>query len=222
MIKATISSKGQIAIPKAVRQRLNLKAGTEISIDVQGEALVVKRLVRSFPDWRTMQGMARGGESLTQALEAEHRAELARTMPNSKVVDAWALLAWVRDEQPAAGHVLNCLQQAEEATIQLSMSWIDAGEVYYMLTRKHGSKTAEDFLTRLPSLPIRLVLPEEEDIIAAVRLKSAHRLPYADAFAAALAAKENAAVIAGDPEMRNLANVIMVDWIGAPSAGPSQ
>ena len=78
MTKATISSKGQIAIPKAVRQRLNLKAGTEISIDVQGEALVMKRLVRNFPDWRTMQGMVRGGESLTQALKAEHRDELAR------------------------------------------------------------------------------------------------------------------------------------------------
>jgi AbrB family looped-hinge helix DNA binding protein len=77
MIKATISSKGQIAIPKAVRERLNLKTGTEISIDVQGEALVMKRLVRDFPDWRTMQGMVRGGESLTQSLEADHRAELA-------------------------------------------------------------------------------------------------------------------------------------------------
>ena len=77
MTKATISSKGWIAIPKAVRERLNLKAGTEISIDVQGDALVMKRLVRNFPDWRTMQGMVRGGESLTQALEAEHRAEIA-------------------------------------------------------------------------------------------------------------------------------------------------
>jgi AbrB family looped-hinge helix DNA binding protein len=78
MTKATISSKGHIAIPKAVRERLNLKAGTEISIDVQGEALVMKRLVRNHPDWRTMQGMVRGGESLTQALEAEHGAELDR------------------------------------------------------------------------------------------------------------------------------------------------
>jgi hypothetical protein len=38
----------------------------------------MKRLVRNYPDWRTMQGMARGGESLTKALEAEHSAELAR------------------------------------------------------------------------------------------------------------------------------------------------
>ncbi len=78
MTKATISSKGQIAIPKAVRERLNLKPGTEISIDVQGESLVMKRLVRDFPDWRTMRGMVKTGGSLTKALEAEHRAEFAR------------------------------------------------------------------------------------------------------------------------------------------------
>jgi AbrB family looped-hinge helix DNA binding protein len=78
MTRATISSKGQIAIPKAVRERLNLGIGTEVSIDVQGEALVMKRLVRNSSDWRTMQGMVRGGESLTKALEAEHRAEIAR------------------------------------------------------------------------------------------------------------------------------------------------
>jgi AbrB family looped-hinge helix DNA binding protein len=77
MTKATISSKGQIAIPKAVRERLNLKTGTEVVIDVQGEALVMKRLVRDFPDWRTMRGMAKGGGSLTKALAKERAAELA-------------------------------------------------------------------------------------------------------------------------------------------------
>lgn len=80
MTIATISSKGQIAIPKAVRDRLNLKAGTELMIDVQGEALVMKRVVREFPDWRTMEGMSRGDEgteSLTKALEEERAAENA-------------------------------------------------------------------------------------------------------------------------------------------------
>ena len=77
MTTATISSKGQIAIPKAIRDRLNLKAGTEVVIDVQGEALVMKRLVREFPDWRTMEGMVPGEESLTKALEEERAAENA-------------------------------------------------------------------------------------------------------------------------------------------------
>lgn len=77
MIKATISSQGQVAIPKSVRDRLNLKAGTKLSIDVQGEALVMRRLVSGLPDWRTMEGMARGGESLTKALMEERAAEKA-------------------------------------------------------------------------------------------------------------------------------------------------
>jgi AbrB family looped-hinge helix DNA binding protein len=78
MTKATISSKGQIAIPKAIRERLNLKPGTQVAIDVHGETLVMKRLVSDFPDWRTMRGMVRTGPSLTQALAEEHAAELAR------------------------------------------------------------------------------------------------------------------------------------------------
>jgi AbrB family looped-hinge helix DNA binding protein len=61
MTTTRISPKGQIVIPKAVRERLNLKAGTQISIDVQGESMVMKRLVRNYPDWRTMEGMAREG-----------------------------------------------------------------------------------------------------------------------------------------------------------------
>jgi AbrB family looped-hinge helix DNA binding protein len=77
MTTTRISPKGQIVIPKAVRERLNLKAGTQISIDVQGESMVMKRLVRNYPDWRTMEGMARGGESLTQALMEERAAEKA-------------------------------------------------------------------------------------------------------------------------------------------------
>jgi AbrB family looped-hinge helix DNA binding protein len=77
MTKATISSEGQVAIPKSMRERLNLKAGTQVGIEVQGESLVMKRLVSSFPDWRTMEGTARGGESLTKALIEERAAERA-------------------------------------------------------------------------------------------------------------------------------------------------
>jgi len=77
MTKATVSSKGQIAIPKAVRERLNLKAGTEVEIDVQGQTLIMKRVVSKFPDWRTMEGMVKDGPSLTKALEEERAAEQA-------------------------------------------------------------------------------------------------------------------------------------------------
>jgi AbrB family looped-hinge helix DNA binding protein len=78
MMKSTISTKGQIVILKEVRERLNLKAGTEVVFDVHGEALIMKRAVRDFPDWRTTRGMARGGPSLSTALLEERAAEKAR------------------------------------------------------------------------------------------------------------------------------------------------
>lgn len=139
-------------------------------------------------------------------------------MADSRVVDAWALLAWVRNEQPAAESVRLALEAAGDGGASLFMSWVNAGEVYYMLSRKHDAKMADEFLTRLPSLPIRLVLPEEDDIMAAARLKARYRISYADAFAAALAMKENAAVITGDPEFRGLTEVVGVEWIGGPAA----
>jgi AbrB family looped-hinge helix DNA binding protein len=77
MTKATVSSKGQIAIPKAVRERLNLKPGTELEIEVQGQTLVMKRVVSKFPHWSTMRGMSKGSESLTKALEEDRAAEQA-------------------------------------------------------------------------------------------------------------------------------------------------
>jgi antitoxin component of MazEF toxin-antitoxin module len=60
-----------------VRERLNLKAGTEVSIDVQGEVLVMKRTVRNHPDWHTMRGMFRG-DDLLKDLTDDRTAEIAR------------------------------------------------------------------------------------------------------------------------------------------------
>ena len=77
MAVVTVSSKGQIAIPKAVREKLNLDAGTELEIDVQGATLVMRRVVSKFPPWQTMRGMLKGGPSLTKALEEDRAAEVA-------------------------------------------------------------------------------------------------------------------------------------------------
>lgn len=87
MTNATISSKGQVAIPKAIRDRLDLKPGTRVELNVEGEQVVMKRIRTieapagvvwtGLPNWKSMRGMVRTGPSLTRALEDEHRAELA-------------------------------------------------------------------------------------------------------------------------------------------------
>jgi AbrB family looped-hinge helix DNA binding protein len=73
-----VSPEGEIAVPPEVRRQLGLEPGTELTIDVQGESLVVRRVARHQPDWRTMRGMVRTGPSLTKELAQEHADELAR------------------------------------------------------------------------------------------------------------------------------------------------
>lgn len=94
------------------------------------------------------------------------------------------------------------------------MSWLNAGEVYYMTARELGAAQAEVFLTRLPSVPLRLELPDAADVLSAAKLKAKHRISYADAFAAALAMRDGAALVTGDPELRTLSETVAVEWIG--------
>ncbi len=65
----------------------------------------------------------------------------------------------------------------------------------------------------LPSLPIRLVLPDEAGIIAAARVKAARSVALGDAFAIALAQSEEGSVITGDQEIRRC-KLVPVDWVG--------
>jgi predicted nucleic acid-binding protein len=123
------------------------------------------------------------------------------------------MIAWLLDQE-AAPRVDAIMQKADAGNMQLLMSWINVGEVYYIAAKRYGREKAEKFLERLPSLPIRVVLPDETDIIAAARLKGSRRLAYADAFAAALALREGATVITGDPELAALKDLLKIDWIG--------
>jgi predicted nucleic acid-binding protein len=139
-------------------------------------------------------------------------------MAGLRVFDSWALLAWLLD-QPAAAHIQALLQLAEDhLDSPIFMSWMNAGEVYYMVSRKVGQKAAEDFLNRLPSLPIRLVVPEPQDFISAAKLKATRRISYADGFASALTIEKGGRLVTGDPELAAMADVVSIEWIGKPLA----
>ena len=85
-------------------------------------------------------------------------------------------LSWLLDQQPAAAKVEALLQKADEGELEIIMSWINAGEVYYMAARKVDAAKAEEFRKRLPTLPLRLVVPSSDDIVEAAKLKSTRRI----------------------------------------------
>jgi predicted nucleic acid-binding protein len=122
------------------------------------------------------------------------------------------MVAWIRDEA-AAGAVEKFLDEAEAGGCKLAMNWINVAETFYILAKRDGVTVAEAFMARLPSLPVRVVLPDEEGIMAAARIKAVHPIAFGDAFAIALAQSENASVITGDQEIRRC-GVVAVDWVG--------
>ena len=73
MEKVTVSSKGQIAIPKSVRDALNLSEGTRLSLDVRGQEIVLLK----EPAWRKLQGAA-SGRDLMSAFAAFKKQERER------------------------------------------------------------------------------------------------------------------------------------------------
>jgi predicted nucleic acid-binding protein len=133
----------------------------------------------------------------------------------TKVVDSWAMVAWIRDEA-AASAVETFLDQAEAGEFHLAMSWINVAETYYILAKRDSLAVADAFMTRLPSLPIQVILPDENGIMAAARIKAAHAVAFGDAFAMALAQSERGSVITGDDEIRRC-GVVTVEWVGSLS-----
>jgi predicted nucleic acid-binding protein len=109
--------------------------------------------------------------------------------------------------------VRELLDQASEGQHQILMNWINIGEVVHMLVRKRSQEASEDFLTRLPSLPIRLVLPTADSIVRAARIQSKSRLSYADAMAVELAVQHKTGIVTGDPEIAALGLATVV-WVG--------
>jgi ribonuclease VapC len=111
------------------------------------------------------------------------------------VLDSWAVLRYLEGTEPAAGLVADLLD-AERPLV----SWINLGEVHYLLRRAHGEDDAIETLRDLRDV-LDVRLPDERLVLDAARLKADHPMAYADAFGAALAIAEDTTLWTGDPEL---------------------
>ena len=110
-------------------------------------------------------------------------------------LDSWAVLRLLEGTEPAAGRVEQVL--AEDRP---TMSWINLGEVFYIVRRDQGDHEAHEVVRDL-RLRLDLDLPSEHRVLTAAAIKADHPMAYADAFAAATAAAHDATLLTGDPEL---------------------
>ncbi len=134
-------------------------------------------------------------------------------MKQKRLLDSYALLAYLNKEKNFQ-KVQKALSDAQRSGRHVLMNEINIGETYYILYRKRSQEKAEFFLdTVLAGLPI-LILPNNfKDVMNAARLKAERPLSFADCFAVATARRENAIVMTGDPEFKNIEHMVKIEWL---------
>jgi predicted nucleic acid-binding protein len=127
------------------------------------------------------------------------------------VLDAWALLAMLQGEEPAASRVAELFRAGERQEAALFLSMINLGEVYYRTGRRIDRAAAADMLTGVRRLALVIVPVSDDLVLAAADFKMQYAISYADAFAAALADRAGATLVSGDPELEQLRDRIKIE-----------
>ena len=132
----------------------------------------------------------------------------------TKVLDSWALMAFLHDE-PGAEEVEKLLLKAAQETHKLLLCVVNWGEIYYSIARAEGVAVAEQKAADLATLAIELV-PVDADlklVREAAKFKAAKKMSYADCFAAALAKTRNAELVTADPEFKEVEKEVKIFWL---------
>jgi predicted nucleic acid-binding protein len=132
------------------------------------------------------------------------------------VLDAWAVMAWLKGQQPAADQVRLLLETAEQREHRLAMNIVNLGEVFHLSVKArdlaYGRRVLETLHTRVTT-----VSAHDELVMLAATLKARHAISYADGFAAATAILQEAPLVTGDSEIKAMAAVermLQLKWIG--------
>jgi predicted nucleic acid-binding protein len=130
------------------------------------------------------------------------------------VLDASALMTFF-ENRPGADKVEELIHLGVAGKRQLLTSVVNWGEVYYSTWRAHGSGIARKILRDIAQLPIEIIDADLDLTRLAAELRADHKLPYADCFAAALAAHRKASLATSDQDFATVEKKIAILWTTA-------
>jgi predicted nucleic acid-binding protein len=119
-------------------------------------------------------------------------------MANIYVLDACALVAFVKDET-GAGIVQNVLDEANAGNAEVYMNKLNLFEVYYGFRKADGYERAEELYNMALTLPITVIEGISDDVFReAGRIKSSYKISLADAIALGEASILKASLLTSD------------------------
>jgi len=128
------------------------------------------------------------------------------------IFDSSALLTYFFGEQ-GTPEVQKLLKAAVHEDSALLISPVNLGEIIYIVSRREGSERAQDVVKMMDELFFEFPPVDKEASLSAARLKANHGLGYADAFAAALALRQNGELVTGDKEFKVLEKELTIHWV---------
>lgn len=137
-------------------------------------------------------------------------------MTPALVLDSWAVMAWLKNELPAAEKVQSLFDAANRRERRLAMNVVNLGEVYYLAAKARDFSYADRVLQNLRARVTSV--PAADDLVMyAATLKARYPISYADAFAAATAVRRNSPLVTGDLDfqpMKSEEKGFQLEWIG--------
>jgi len=128
------------------------------------------------------------------------------------VLDSFAVLALLGKE-PGSGRVNEILEKAQAEKAEVLMTWVNVGEVAYIVERRWSKARVYQVLGTLEATAVKIEEAGRELSLTAAEIKAGHPLAYADAFAAALTLREEAVLVTGDPEFKQLEDTLPIEWL---------
>ena len=128
------------------------------------------------------------------------------------VLDTFPLIRLFKAEA-GSERVKEILLKIQHSKGLLFMSEINAGEMYYTLARKTSLERAEEILASLSIIPVNLIPTSWELTLSAAKIKAQHSLSFADCFAVAVAIEQKATLLTGDPEFKQVEDLVKIQWI---------
>jgi PIN domain nuclease of toxin-antitoxin system len=128
------------------------------------------------------------------------------------VLDASAVISFFED-RTGAEEVEKLVAEGVAGKIELFMSVVNWGEVYYSAWRARGQIAARQIAAEISQLPIQVVNADFELTKSAAELHAKYNLPYADCFAAALSKIGKARLLTADQDFAKIKSEIEIQFL---------
>jgi predicted nucleic acid-binding protein len=130
----------------------------------------------------------------------------------SAVLDSYAIIAFL-ERQSGYQEVAELFEECTAKDREVFICVVNWGEVIYHALRTGGEKKALLAEEIMHAIPVTVLDANREITLQAVKFKAAHKISYADCFAAALAMKKKCELATGDKEFKQVEKEVKVRWM---------